>query len=316
MPERTGEAHNGTTVAKSYVTQQFNATSTARREPGQSVRVNKPHICHTRRRKQQLTSRQHFTGNSAAGRDCCQSSRRRSVPEDRGMSDVISILLALVIGALTSWPAHTQGQRFATFSSDLASVRGERVRVIVQSDERGLNDLAAKHRRGLRGRLATSVALERRQARARGAQARPVGPAHLARPAGGGRHGHHEQGHARRRRSGRARAGCSGSSADARLQRQRHRASRFSTRASPRTARSARAWSRASTSSRASPGVGGDPFGHGTHVAGMIGGSGAALASPRPTTAAAHRPYGSSMCGCSAGPASGTRARSSPASTG
>lgn len=69
-------------------------------------------------------------------------------------------LTALVIGALTSWPAHTQGQRFATFSSDLAAVRGERVRVIVQSDERGLDSIVARLGRGLRRRLANSVALD------------------------------------------------------------------------------------------------------------------------------------------------------------
>jgi serine protease AprX len=70
------------------------------------------------------------------------------------------VLYALVIGALTSWPAHTQGQRFASYSSDLASVRGERVRVIVQADDRGLSNLATRHRHGFRRRLATSVALE------------------------------------------------------------------------------------------------------------------------------------------------------------
>jgi serine protease AprX len=70
------------------------------------------------------------------------------------------VLYALVIGALMSWPAHTQGQRFASYSSDLAFVRGERVRVIVQSDDRGLSNLASKHRLGFRRRLATSVALD------------------------------------------------------------------------------------------------------------------------------------------------------------
>lgn len=70
------------------------------------------------------------------------------------------VLFALVIGALTSWPAHTQGQRFASYSSDLASVRGERVRIIVQSDDRGLNALTSRHARGLRRRLANSVALD------------------------------------------------------------------------------------------------------------------------------------------------------------
>jgi serine protease AprX len=76
------------------------------------------------------------------------------------MSRRYVILYALVIAALTSWPAHTQGQRFATYSSDLASVRGDRVRIIVQSDERGLNALTSRLGRGLRRRLATSVALE------------------------------------------------------------------------------------------------------------------------------------------------------------
>ena len=63
------------------------------------------------------------------------------------------------------------------------------------------------------------------------------------------------------------------------------------------------------------PGVTGDPFGHGTHVAGMIGG-----ANPKVTTrlhaAAAPRRSSSSTSACSAAPASATRATCSPASTG
>ena len=70
------------------------------------------------------------------------------------------VFVALVIGALTSWPAQPHGQRFASFSPDLATVRGERVRVIVQSDDDGLNALSARHGRGLRRRLAHSVALD------------------------------------------------------------------------------------------------------------------------------------------------------------
>jgi serine protease AprX len=69
------------------------------------------------------------------------------------------VLSALVIGALTSWPARTQGQRFASFSDDLAAV-GARVRVIVQSDDSGIDALSAKHARGLRRRLANGVALD------------------------------------------------------------------------------------------------------------------------------------------------------------
>src|SRR5687767_12322257 len=68
--------------------------------------------------------------------------------------------VALVIGALTSWPAHTQGQRFGTYSSDLANVGRERVRVIVQSDASGLTTLTSRHARGLRRRLTNAVALD------------------------------------------------------------------------------------------------------------------------------------------------------------
>ena len=117
------------------------------------------HLSH-RRRKPQLSSRQDITANSCTGAIVANrvagDLSRRTIE----CSVVISYLYALVIGALTSWPAHTQGQRFASHSSDLASVRGERVRVIVQSDERGLNNLASKHRFGFRRRLATSVALD------------------------------------------------------------------------------------------------------------------------------------------------------------
>ena len=70
------------------------------------------------------------------------------------------VLIALVIGALTSWPARPHGQRFASFSDDLAHVRGERVRVIVQSDDRGLGTLASRHGGALRRRLANSLALD------------------------------------------------------------------------------------------------------------------------------------------------------------
>ena len=70
------------------------------------------------------------------------------------------VLGALVIGAVISWPAQTVGQRFATYSGDLASVGGQRVRIIVQSDEQGLNALTSRLGRGFRRRLANSVALE------------------------------------------------------------------------------------------------------------------------------------------------------------
>jgi hypothetical protein len=70
------------------------------------------------------------------------------------------VLTALVIGALTSWPARTHGQRFPSLSSDLAAVRGDRVRVIVQGDEPALESVRRRFARGHRRDLAGSVALE------------------------------------------------------------------------------------------------------------------------------------------------------------
>jgi serine protease AprX len=70
------------------------------------------------------------------------------------------VFIALVIGALTSWPAHTQGQRFPTLSADLATVRGDRVRVIVQADESALASVSKRLARGHRRDLAGGVALE------------------------------------------------------------------------------------------------------------------------------------------------------------
>ena len=70
------------------------------------------------------------------------------------------VLLALATLSLASWPAHTQGQRFPTVSADVAAFRGERIRVIVQSDNERLDALEARHRGRVQRRLANSVALE------------------------------------------------------------------------------------------------------------------------------------------------------------
>src|SRR5687767_10083882 len=68
--------------------------------------------------------------------------------------------IALVIGALTSWPATPHGQRFPTLSDDLAAVKSDRVRVIVQGSDSALSSLRRKHARGHKRDLRGSVALE------------------------------------------------------------------------------------------------------------------------------------------------------------
>jgi serine protease AprX len=71
------------------------------------------------------------------------------------------LLVVLVFGAaLTS--AQTQGQRGPTLSDDVraAIARGEPVRIIVQAEEDTLLSLRARHGRGLRRALAGALALE------------------------------------------------------------------------------------------------------------------------------------------------------------
>lgn len=70
------------------------------------------------------------------------------------------VLTALVIAALTSWPAHPQGQRLPSFSDDLKALRSERVRLIVQADQSGLSSVRRRLARGHRRDLNGAVALE------------------------------------------------------------------------------------------------------------------------------------------------------------
>src|SRR5687767_7270595 len=70
------------------------------------------------------------------------------------------ILLVAVVAALLSWPQATQGQRFPTRSSDLNDLRGDRVRVIVQADRAGLQSVRGRLQRALRREVEGATALE------------------------------------------------------------------------------------------------------------------------------------------------------------
>jgi serine protease AprX len=71
------------------------------------------------------------------------------------------LAIGLVAGLMLS-PAHMQGQRGPTFSDDVkqALARGERVRVIVQAEEDTLLSLRSRHGRGLRRALAGALTLD------------------------------------------------------------------------------------------------------------------------------------------------------------
>jgi serine protease AprX len=73
----------------------------------------------------------------------------------------IVLFLGLVLGVVLS-SAHPQGQRGPTLSDDLkkALARGERVRVIVQAEEDALSSVRTRHGRGLRRSLAGALSLD------------------------------------------------------------------------------------------------------------------------------------------------------------
>jgi serine protease AprX len=71
------------------------------------------------------------------------------------------VIVCLLIGLMFS-SAHPQGQRRVTLSEDVkaALARGQRVRVIVQAEENALQSVRARHGRGLRRQLAGALSLD------------------------------------------------------------------------------------------------------------------------------------------------------------
>lgn len=67
---------------------------------------------------------------------------------------------AAIAAALLSWPLATHGQRLPTRSEDLNDVRSDFVRVIVQADDSGLRGVRSRLARALRREVAGAAALE------------------------------------------------------------------------------------------------------------------------------------------------------------
>jgi serine protease AprX len=184
------------------------------------------------------------------------------------------VLTLLVIAALTSWPARTHGQRFPSLSNDLAALRGDRVRVIVQGDERALESVRRRHARGHRRNLAGSVALELSKAEFE-ALKRDSSVAHISGdlPVSANMAVTNKVTTADKVWQGTSgllgllgTPGYKGSGITVAI---------LDSGIAPHSAIGDRVIARASFVS-SEPGVTGDPFGHGTHVAGMVGGNGSA----------------------------------------
>lgn len=182
------------------------------------------------------------------------------------------VALVAVVAALLSWPTATQGQRLPTRSSDLNHFRGDRVRVIVQADRPGLQSVRGRLLRALRREVEGASALELTRAEfdrlavdssvAHISQDLPViadmavtNKVTRADSVWAGTPGLLGLGGV----PGYQGAGIGVAVIDSGI--------------APHSAIGSRVVARVNLVS-SEPGVTGDPFGHGTHVAGMIGGAG------------------------------------------
>ena len=225
------------------------------------------------------------------------------------------LVVALFVGLLSS--AHPEGQRRPTLSEDLkaALATGARVRVIVQAEEGALTSLRNRLGRGLRRQLAGALSLDLTNADLNRLLA-DGGIAHISGdlPVVADMAITNKVTRADKVWAGSSgligllsKPGLSGSGIGVAV---------IDSGIAEHSALGGRVVARVNLVGH-EPNVTGDPFGHGTHIAGIIGGS--ATAASRVTTAFAGGSAPgctSSTCACSAATARAIRATSSPASTG
>ena len=184
------------------------------------------------------------------------------------------VLFIAVVAALLSWPQATLGQRFPTRSSDLNDFRGDRVRVIVQADHAGLQSVRGRLQRALRREIEGATALELTRAEfARLSNDTAVTHISQDLPVVADMAVTNKVTRADTVWEGTsgllgllAKPGYKGSGIGVAV---------IDSGIAPHSAIGSRVVGRVNLVP-SEPGVVGDPFGHGTHVAGMIGGAGSA----------------------------------------
>jgi serine protease AprX len=187
----------------------------------------------------------------------------------------LRVLLVALAVALVSWPASIHGQRLPTRSADLHNLRSDRVRVIVQADTSGLRSVRGRLSRALRRETEGATALDLTRAELE-TLARDSSVVHISKdlPVVADM--------AVTNKVTRADSVWQGTSGlllgiggTPSYQGAGIGVAVLDSGISAHSAIGSRVVARVNMVSM-EPGVTGDPFGHGTHVAGMIGGAGSA----------------------------------------
>jgi serine protease AprX len=177
---------------------------------------------------------------------------------------------AVVAVATLSWPHAMLGQRQPSRSGDLVSVTGDRIRVIVQGDERGLSWVGRRHPRGVKRQLTGASALELTRAEF-DALMRESAVSHVSRDLPVVADMAVTNLVTRAESVWAGTSGLLGIGSTPRYKGSGITVAVIDSGIAPHSAIGSRVIGRVNFVST-EPGVTGDPFGHGTHVAGMIGG--------------------------------------------
>ena len=183
----------------------------------------------------------------------------------------LRLCLAAIALAVLSSPATTQGQRFPTRSADLDAFRGQSVRVIVQADEAGLRSVGRRMARGLRRQVTGAAALELTRSEFE-ALTRDGSVGHISKDLPVVADMAVTNKVTRADVVWQGTAGLLGIGSTPSYQGAGIGVAVLDSGIAPHSAIGSRVVARVNLVSN-EPGVTGDPFGHGTHVAGLIGGS-------------------------------------------